>query len=128
MGRLNPRMRAGNIVGEPLRAHRVFESKKRVSGQSGGVVSDGGYASGCGKPVSASVFGWATAADPQSLELWRRTPNLILLDEPVSALDVSIQAQVINLLEDLQDEHDLAYVFVAHDLSVGAATPRIGPR
>jgi oligopeptide/dipeptide ABC transporter ATP-binding protein len=112
---LNPRKRVSQIVGAPLRlagmSHaeadkRVRELLDRVGLQEEHVNRFPHEFSG-GQRQRIGVAR-ALAVDPK----------LIMLDEPVSALDVSIQAQVINLLDDLQDEFGLSYVFVAHDLSV----------
>ncbi|MGE0153788.1 MAG: ABC transporter ATP-binding protein [Reyranellaceae bacterium] len=113
---LNPRMTAGNIVGEPLLVHgiaddderhkRVIELFRRV-----GLRPDQ-------MPRYPHEF---SGGQRQRIGIARALalgPQLIIGDEPVSALDVSVQAQVINLMTDLQEEFGLSYLFIAHDLSV----------
>jgi peptide/nickel transport system ATP-binding protein len=112
---LNPRMNVGNIVGEPLVVHgmKKDEAEKRarhlleVVGLPGNAVNRYPHEFSGGQRQRIGLA--------RSLAL---NPSLIVADEPVSALDVSIQAQIINLLEDLQDEFNLTYLFVAHDLAV----------
>jgi oligopeptide/dipeptide ABC transporter ATP-binding protein len=113
---LNPRMRVRDIVGEALTIHNVgtaAERKKRVAE----LLEIVGL-----NPEQAERYPHEfSGGQRQRIGLARAlalNPKLIILDEPVSALDVSIRAQVLNLLEDLQDEFDLTYVFVSHDLSV----------
>jgi oligopeptide transport system ATP-binding protein len=114
---LNPRMTVGNIVGEPLEVHRIYSSKAerrervqellRVVGLNPYFVNryphefSGGQRQRIGVARALAV-----------------NPEFIVCDEPISALDVSIQAQIINMLEDLQAEFGLTYLFIAHDLSV----------
>ncbi len=112
---LNPRKRVGQIVGRPL----------RLRGLERGSVDEGARAllKRVGlNPEHLNRFPHEfSGGQRQRIGIARALaadPKLILLDEPVSALDVSIQAQVVNLLEELQDEFGLSYVFVAHDLSV----------
>jgi oligopeptide/dipeptide ABC transporter ATP-binding protein len=113
---LNPRMTVRDIVGEPLRIHGGFRGEEgrarmdellRVVGLS---------------PEHANRFPHEfSGGQRQRIGIARAlalNPQLILLDEPVSALDVSIRAQVVNLLASLQDDFGLTYIFVAHDLSV----------
>ncbi len=115
-GSLNPRMRVGRIVGEPLEVHGVArgdELRERVER----------LLERCGL--------WAAAADryPHEFSGGQRQrigiaralaikPSLIVCDEPTSALDVSIQSQILNLLKDLQDEFQLSYLFISHDMAV----------
>jgi len=113
---LNPRMTVGEIIGEPLEIHGVArgaEKQKRV-GQLLDVV---GLASFHARRYPHEFSG----GQRQRIGIARAlalNPKLIVCDEPVSALDVSIQSQVINLLEDLQKEFNLTYIFIAHGLSV----------
>jgi oligopeptide/dipeptide ABC transporter ATP-binding protein len=112
---LNPRKRVGQIVGAPLQLHGVGakEVDRRVRELLGRVGLNPEHANRFPHEFSGGQRQRIGIARALATE-----PKLIMLDEPVSALDVSIQAQVINLLDDLQDDFGLSYVFVAHDLSV----------
>ena len=111
---LNPRMTVGNIVAEPLKTHKIEgDRKKRVQELLEVVGLSPEHYNRYPHEFSGGQRQRIGVARAIALN-----PKLIICDEPVSALDVSIQAQVINLLEDLQKEFDLTYVFIAHDLSV----------
>ncbi len=112
---LNPRKRVAQILGGPLRMRGV--PKERIEPEARELLKRVGLA-----PEHMNRFPHEfSGGQRQRIGIARALavdPRLILLDEPVSALDVSIQAQVINLLDELQDEFALSYVFVAHDLGV----------
>jgi oligopeptide/dipeptide ABC transporter ATP-binding protein len=113
---LNPRMKAGDIVGEPLKVHGFShgaDARERVSA----LFEQVGL-----RPTQMQSFPHEfSGGQRQRISIARAlalSPKLIIADEPVSALDVSIQAQVINLLMDLQQRRGLSYLLVAHDLAV----------
>ena len=113
---LNPRMKVADIVGEPLIVHKEAkgkEVKERVEELLSLVGLDPAFANRYPHEFSGGQRQRIGIARALSLQ-----PELIICDEPISALDVSIQAQVINLLEDLQEQFGLTYLFIAHDLSM----------
>ena len=116
-GALDPRMRIKDIIGEPLIAHGVSGSRQAYRERVSELMEMVGLNVIMGERYPHEFSGGQRQRIGIARALALR-PTLLVCDEPVSALDVSIQAQIINLLEALQDELGLTYVFIAHDLSV----------
>ena len=112
---LNPRKRVGSIIGTPLKIHGVAKSERRKRVQE--LLETVGLS-----PEHYNRFPHEfSGGQRQRIGVARAlavNPKLIVCDEPVSALDVSVQAQILNLLKDLQDDFGLTYIFIAHDLNV----------
>jgi oligopeptide/dipeptide ABC transporter ATP-binding protein len=114
---LNPRMKIGEIIAEPIHVHKIIEDKTERDARVRELLTICGL-----NPAFADRYPHEmSGGQRQRVGIARAlalNPEFIVCDEAVSALDVSIQAQVINLLEDLRDEFDLTYLFISHDLSV----------
>jgi oligopeptide transport system ATP-binding protein len=114
---LDPRMMIGDIVSEPLRAHGLANTREERLEQARDLLTTVGL-----RPEFVSRYPHEfSGGQRQRIGIARAiatNPKLLILDEPISALDLSIRAQILNLLEELQAERGLSYLFIAHDLSV----------
>lgn len=114
---LDPRMNVGQIIAEPLRAYKVYKNNQDEEARVRELMDKVGIRSEFYRRYPHQFSG----GQRQRVGIARAlalNPKLIVCDEPVSALDVSIQAQILNLLHDLQKEMNLTYLFISHDLSV----------
>jgi peptide/nickel transport system ATP-binding protein len=114
---LNPRMTVADILGEPLRLHKIISSEAETRKHIGDLLDVVGLS-----PKAAERYPHEfSGGQRQRISIARALsvrPDFIIADEPISALDVNIQAQIINLLIDLQERFGLTYLFIAHDLAV----------
>jgi len=114
---LNPRYRVRELISDPLKTYKIYKSKAELDKRVTELMDTVGLA----KRLSYSYPHELDGGRRQRIGIARALsldPKFIVCDEPVSALDVSIQAQILNLLQDLQDEKGLSYMFITHDLSV----------
>lgn len=114
---LNPRMTVADIIGEPLDVHKLYSSRQERQER---ILELMGYV-GLNSEHAARYAHEFSGGQRQRICIARAlalNPEFVVCDEPVSALDVSIQAQIINLLKELQDKYNLTYLFISHDLSV----------
>lgn len=115
-GSMNPRMRVGRIVGEPLLVHGLARGAE-LRTQVEELLERCGLWPGAAERYPHEFSGGQRQRIAIARALALR-PKLVVCDEPTSALDVSIQSQILNLLQDLQDEFGLAYLFISHDMAV----------
>jgi oligopeptide transport system ATP-binding protein len=114
---LNPRMKVGDIIADPMRVHRLSTGARQLRQRVSQLLNVCGLPAKMAERYPHELSG----GQRQRVGIARALstdPEFIICDEAVSALDVSIQAQIINLLEDLREEYDLTYLFISHDLSV----------
>jgi len=116
-GSLDPRFTVNEIIEEGLQIHKLAQGDAERKARIGQLLATVGLDLDCGQRYPHEFSG----GQRQRIGIARALavePTLIVCDEPVSALDVSVQAQIINLLQDLQDQHGVAYLFIAHDIAV----------
>jgi oligopeptide transport system ATP-binding protein len=114
---LNPRMKVKGIIGETLSVYKLVDNRRELADKVDELLTTVGLSSSIASRYPHELSG----GQRQRVGIARALslqPSFIVCDEPVSALDVSIQAQIINLLEELQEKFGIAYLFIAHDLSV----------